>query len=706
MPVLEAASAAAVKGTAAGRSSVRVASADARIENRDGSAPRRAEADPSMVDDTLDPVEVAPLFSALETSGGDAYAAILEALVRLPLAVSDVRMLPAQPPAQVAPLRPSWSEGREPPGFTTYRASDAVDLDSRLAALELPNGLWSEQASPSLDEELAPAAVTRWFATAIADEADVGLGNAVVRWAGSYGGVFRPDLCGLFTQYWRAALAECAACPGDRRPGTWFLRDSDFESWHGFRSLCWQIGWIVSRGGLRGLVPGLAHAFAAEDGLGRTIAALLVADAADYLRVVDPPVFGGGIGPTARPPAGGADGKGTVKWFSGEDGYDFIEVGDGGKDLFVHHSAIGGEGFKTLPEGARVEFEVVQGDDSSRPTVGAADPETLPRILQEAARVGVVPAVDTHEGVSDNHEVLPRQPAGLPAAAETPALRRPRAPAQLDEVQCTVFAPPTTMPGSTLLVQVFAHLPEEANDARAIATELDVAARRRAYRSLEATVSVGSRLEFELHMPALLIDDPVALLTWRGRTEAVQFVVSVPPETNVGSVIGTLSISRDGLPVGHVKFTLSVEAASGAMVAEPQGIEARRYRLAFVSYASHDRDEVLRRVQMLPVAGVRYFQDVLDLEPGRLWSTRLEEAIRDADVFLLFWSSHAKKSEWVRREVDFALACQRKDDLSPPEIRPVIIEGPPVIPPWDDLAHLHFNDRVLYFMRRPGERSA
>jgi hypothetical protein len=55
----------------------------------------------------------------------------------------------------------------------------------------------------------------------------------------------------------------------------------------------------------------------------------------------------------------------------------------------------------------------------------------------------------------------------------------------------------------------------------------------------------------------------------------------------------------------------------------------------------------------------------------------------------------------VRKEVDFALACQAGDDRSPPEIRPVIIEGPPVIAPWDDLAHLHFNDRVLYFMSRP-----
>ena len=53
--------------------------------------------------------------------------------------------------------------------------------------------------------------------------------------------------------------------------------------------------------------------------------------------------------------------QGTVKWFNGEKGFGFITREDGGKDCFVHHSAIRGEGFKNLVEGERVEFEVVQG---------------------------------------------------------------------------------------------------------------------------------------------------------------------------------------------------------------------------------------------------------------------------------------------------------------------------------------------------------
>jgi cold shock protein len=59
---------------------------------------------------------------------------------------------------------------------------------------------------------------------------------------------------------------------------------------------------------------------------------------------------------------------GTVKWFNDAKGYGFIAPDDGSKDLFVHHSSIAGDGFKSLDEGVKVEFESREGQKGPEAT--------------------------------------------------------------------------------------------------------------------------------------------------------------------------------------------------------------------------------------------------------------------------------------------------------------------------------------------------
>jgi hypothetical protein len=265
----------------------------------------------------------------------------------------------------------------------------------------------------------------------------------------------------------------------------------------------------------------------------------------------------------------------------------------------------------------------------------------------------------------------------------------------------SVFAPPVVEPGAVFLVQVFAHLPDQEAQVARLARDFDDEAKRRATVPFESPVFEGERLAFELLLPGLLVDDPVQSMVWIGGPQSVQFGVTVPPHFSPRTVIGTVMISRDSVPIGHLKFKLNVREPGAipsrvAELAVTHGMHC--YRRAFISYASADRKEVLKRAQMLASVGIEFFQDILTLEPGEHWERRIYNEIDLCDLFLLFWSSAARTSPWVLKEVHYALKLNGGNELVPPEILPVIIEGPPPVPPPPELAHLHFNDRILYFI--------
>ncbi len=318
--------------------------------------------------------------------------------------------------------------------------------------------------------------------------------------------------------------------------------------------------------------------------------------------------------------------------------------------------------------------------------------QSLMQSLVAAARAAF--AAGNHAEAID---LLRRQSSGSEVAAQ--ALHELSVSAS-EPVKCSVFAPATTRAGDSLLVQVFAHFVEDEEKAKTLATTFDPTTTAKGASLLSRDVARGTELMFGLRVPGARVDEPHQSLLWRGMPESVQFGVTIPSDHPAASLIGTVTVSHGTVPIGHVKFVIKAVTGPAASGEPPAPAEQRwtRYRQAFISYANQDRAEVLKRVQMLDRVNIHFFQDVFSLEPGERWAKALYKNIDRSDVFFLFWSSAAKNSEWVLKEVRYAMERHAGDELAPPEIVPVMIEGPPPVPPPPELNDLHFDDRFLYFI--------
>jgi tRNA A-37 threonylcarbamoyl transferase component Bud32 len=238
-----------------------------------------------------------------------------------------------------------------------------------------------------------------------------------------------------------------------------------------------------------------------------------------------------------------------------------------------------------------------------------------------------------------------------------------------DAVDCTVCAPPAVAPGDIAMVQVFVHTPAQAGEARALAKTFDAAAEPRAFQSLETDVRRGTRLDFQLVAPGFAVDRTRESLVWKGRPGSVNFFLPVPRDFAEKAIVATVLVSEAGKPLGHVRFKLDVAGAAGARP-RAVGIEATKYRRAYLAYAEPDRAEALRRAALLAGLGIE-----------------VQPSIDGADVFLLFWSARAKASDDVARTVRDAV----RRGIA---IVPVLLEGPPVPAPPPELEGLRFGDFV------------
>lgn len=250
------------------------------------------------------------------------------------------------------------------------------------------------------------------------------------------------------------------------------------------------------------------------------------------------------------------------------------------------------------------------------------------------------------------------------------------------------------------MLQAFLHAPERAERVRALAKEFDPEAGRRGFTTLDLELERGARVALHLEIKGFNIEEPVQTLIWRGYTCSAQFFVTAPAGVGSRAFLGRIRASIEGVPIGNIGFKIVVSEDGKGRPHNCVSISnaVLRFRKAFASYAAADRQEVLKRIQGLSAVGVEVFQDVLHLDPGARWEKELYRAIDESELFLLFWSTAASRSEWVLKEVRYALSRKCDNEEAPPDIVPVIIEGPPPVSPPPELAHLHFDDHRIYLI--------
>jgi TIR domain len=321
----------------------------------------------------------------------------------------------------------------------------------------------------------------------------------------------------------------------------------------------------------------------------------------------------------------------------------------------------------------------------------------LPRLIKGSVDEAAQFVLRELERLFELNDALPRS---LGAAATPTQLASESAPVTIDIVSVSAFAPESARAGDQILVQVFLHCPNDAATARALAQQADPETRPRGAVSLETEIARGQKVGVALEASGLTVDQDIQYLTWRGDPRACGFLVSLPPEAAGRQHHVRVRVTLESVLVGELRFTLRVAARGEAVVPAltMRGEWAKRYRHAFLSYASPDRAEVVKRAMMLKAVGIDFFLDLLSLDPGERWERRLYEEIDRCDIFFLFWSSNAASSDWVVREAEYALKRREASDENEPSVTPVIIEGPPVPQAPESLKRIHFNDPLCYVL--------
>jgi tetratricopeptide (TPR) repeat protein len=239
------------------------------------------------------------------------------------------------------------------------------------------------------------------------------------------------------------------------------------------------------------------------------------------------------------------------------------------------------------------------------------------------------------------------------AAVPTIAGASPETVEELQPVQLGASAPRQAKPGSEFTARFVAYEKALEQEVSALLKKLAPAAET-VLGIQECRWKRDTRVTVKLSGRGLAVDPPEQEFIWQGGRSLLEFDVTVPKDAEEGAIPLKFDVAIEGIIVARLRLELEITAAPKKKgVSTATGEPAKT---AFASYSSKDRLRVLDRLDAIQIsAGIDVFQDCLDLKPGEEFKPRLDNEIRDRDLFLLFWSKSASESKWVGWELETAL---------------------------------------------------
>ena len=264
---------------------------------------------------------------------------------------------------------------------------------------------------------------------------------------------------------------------------------------------------------------------------------------------------------------------------------------------------------------------------------------------------------------------------------------------ETEKITASLFAPSQIRRGFWEKIQVFLYKDSEFERVVEKAGKVEPGAKIQSYNPLDMNLNSGDVVEVTLKMydEGIKIQPHENHIVWQGSYKDCEFLIQVQKESSIESVAGEAEISINGIQIGKLVFNMDVVEKEPLMLNTI--IKAKPYRRIFISYSHKDKKKVELIAKTCKAQNLEYFFDRHTLDPGDNFDEKIELWIRSVDLFILCWSKHAAKSEYVKKEYRQAIELSELNKqpretslrISPFNINPKA--KPPI-----ELAKLHFED--------------